>query len=247
MIGLERDAAVQLVSRTTQLAGSRVVAAYLHGSLVSDDFVSGLSDLDVLVVVDQPVPEDAVGPLVDAAAAAGRAAGTDVDLRLVARDVVERADRNPILELGISVRRGRTPEAFVETRRGIELDLLIELSICRQKSEAIIGPDAAEVLFNVPPQWVTEVGVGCIEQWQERPFESKYSDLMVFTACRIWRFATDGVHVSKTAAALWAQQRRPDLEVLQVSLDRRGGVHRDPPVERVVRELLGVVLAEVTG
>ena len=247
MIGRERDAAEQLVSETARRAGSRVIAAYLHGSLVGDDFVAGLSDLDVLVVVDPSVPEDAVGPLVDAAAAAGRAAGTNVDLNLVTREAAVRVNRNPLLELGISVRRDRTPESFVGTRRDIEPDLLNEFSICRQESEAIIGPAAAELLFDVPPLWVTAVGIGQMERWQGLHFEPRYADLMVLTACRIWRFATDGVHVSKTAAALWAHQRRPDLDVLQVALARRGGAQRDPPGEQAVREFLDVVLAEVAN
>jgi predicted nucleotidyltransferase len=239
--------AERLVHDASRQVGADLVSAYLHGSAAGDDFVSGLSDLDVLVVVERQLSDPTVTGLVEAAGAVGRSAGLNVDFRLVTQDAARNADRHPLLEAGLSVRLGEEPDAFVETRRAVEVDLLNEFSLCRDHSILIVGQDAAEVLFDVPSDWVVEVGLDQIQRWQELPFESEYADLMVFTSCRIWQFAADGVHASKSAAARWARNRRPDLEAPQISLDRRNRGSDAEPGEQAVRALLTAVLADLSS
>lgn len=239
--------AERLVDDTSHQVGADLVAAYLHGSAAGDDFVPGLSDLDVLVVVERQLSDATVTSLIEATGAVGRSAGLNVDFRLVTQEAVRNAERHPLLEAGISVRLGREPDAFVETRRDVEVDLLNEFSLCRDHSMPIVGHDAADVLFDVPSDWVVEVGLDQIQRWQELPFESRYADLMVFTSCRIWQFATDGMHTSKSAAARWVRNRRPDLGAPQISLDRRNCGSDSEPGEQAVQELLTAVLADLSS
>jgi predicted nucleotidyltransferase len=239
--------AERLVDAVSGQVGADLLAAYLHGSAAGDDFVPGRSDLDVLVVVEQQLPDPTVVGLVEAAGLVGRSAGLNVDFRLVTQESARNADRHPLLEAGISVRLGREPEAFVETRRAVEVDLLNEFSLCRDHSMPIVGHDAAEVLFDVPSDWTVEVGLDQIQRWRALPFGAKYADLMVFTSCRIWQFATDGVHASKSAAARWVRNRRPDLEAPQISLDRRIRGSDAEPGEPAVRALLRAVLADLSS
>jgi len=44
---------------------------------------------------------------------------------------------------------------------------------------------------------------------------------MVLTACRVWRFATEGLHCSKTAAGRWALARDPSLVAVDEALRQR--------------------------
>jgi hypothetical protein len=88
---------------------------------------------------------------------------------------------------------------------------------------------------------VLAVGVAQLADWQRLPFEPVYAELMVFTACRIWRFAIEGTHSSKTEAAEWVRGRRPDLVAAGSALrGRRGGTS---PTEDAVRELLAAALS----
>jgi predicted nucleotidyltransferase len=238
--------AERLVHDTSYQVDADLVAAYLHGSAAGDDFVPGRSDLDVLVVLEQQLPDPTVAGLVEAAGAVGRSAGMNVDFRLVTKEAARNADRHPLLEAGISVRLGREPDAVMETRRAVEVDLLNEFSLCRDHSVPIVGHDAAEVLFDVPSHWVVEIGLDQIQRWRELPFESTYADLMVFTSCRIWQFATEGVHASKSGAARWVRNHHPDLEAPQISLDRRNRGVRTEPGEQAVRALLTAVLADLS-
>jgi aminoglycoside adenylyltransferase-like protein len=71
------------------------------------------------------------------------------------------------------------------------------------------------------------------------------ADLMVLTACRVWRFTEQGRHSSKTAAGEWALRRDLTLQVVGDALRRRHG----DPAARIdpaqVARLLAVVRARV--
>ena len=72
------------------------------------------------------------------------------------------------------------------------------------------------------------------------PWEPQYGDLMVFTACRVWRFAEESRHCSKSEAAEWALARDASLSAVEAAVRRR---HGDPtPLdEEPVRRLLATV------
>ena len=67
----------------------------------------------------------------------------------------------------------------------------------------------------------------------------------MLTACRVWRFAEEGRHASKAAAAEWALERDPTLGVVGDALQRRHG----DPVARIdpapVARLVAVVRARL--
>ena len=63
----------------------------------------------------------------------------------------------------------------------------------------------------------------------------------MLTACRVWRFAEEGRHASKTAAALWALGRDPTLGVVGDALRRRHG----DPAARIDPMQVARLLAEV--
>ena len=77
--------------------------------------------------------------------------------------------------------------------------------------------------------------------WQAIGDDPPYAELTVLTACRVWRFAEEGRHVSKAAAAEWALGRDPTLGVVGDALRRRHG----DPAARIdpaqVARLLAVV------
>jgi hypothetical protein len=63
----------------------------------------------------------------------------------------------------------------------------------------------------------------------------------VLTACRVWRFADEGRHASKAAAAQWALGRDPTFGVVSDALRRRHG----DPAARIDPAQVARLLAEV--
>jgi Domain of unknown function (DUF4111) len=69
----------------------------------------------------------------------------------------------------------------------------------------------------------------------------------VLTACRVWRFAEEGRHCSKTGAGEWALRRDPTLEVVRCALRQRRGDPAGPIDPAQIRQLLAVVRAQLAG
>jgi Domain of unknown function (DUF4111) len=167
-----------------------------------------------------------------------------VDLRLVTRQVAAWPTPAPPLEAYLRL----TPRSGVrleERRHPGERDLAVELSVCRTHGRSLLGAAPAELLGEVPDRWVVAAGDAQLAAWQAIGDDPPYAELTVLTACRVWRFAEEGRHVSKAAAAEWALRRDPALQVVRDALRQR---HRDSAARidaGQVQQLLAVVRARV--
>jgi hypothetical protein len=128
-----------------------------------------------------------------------------------------------------------------ERRRPGERDLAVELSVCRAHGRRLLGAAPAELIDQVPDRWVVAAGDAQLADWQVIGDDPPYAELTVLTACRVWRFAEEGRHCSKAAAAQWALRRDPTFGVVGDALRRRHG----DPATRIdpaqVARLLGLV------
>jgi Domain of unknown function (DUF4111) len=133
-----------------------------------------------------------------------------------------------------------------ERRHPGERDLAVELSVCRAHGPSLLGAAPAELLGEVPDRWVVAAGDAQLAAWRAIGDDPKHAELTVLTACRVWRFAEEGRHASKAAAAQWALGRDPTLGVVGDALRRRRG----DPAARIdpaqVAWLLAVVRARLT-
>jgi hypothetical protein len=226
--------------------GRAVAGVILHGSLVLGDYLPGRSDVDLLVVVDEPLGDARLAALVEAMASRRAEAPGPVDLRLVTRQVAASPTPAPPLEAYLRL----TPSSGVrveERRHPAERDLAVELAVCRAHGRSLLGAAPAALLGEVPDRWVVAAGDAQLAAWQAIGDDPRYAELTVLTACRLWRFAEKGRHASKAAAAQWALGRDPTLGVVGDALRRR---HRDPAARidpAQVARLLAVVRARLAG
>jgi hypothetical protein len=86
--------------------GEAVAGVILHGSLTLDDYVPGQSDVDLLVVVDDPLTDAQVAALTEAVERQRPRAPGRVDLRVVTRQVAARPAPAPPMELYIEITPG---------------------------------------------------------------------------------------------------------------------------------------------
>jgi hypothetical protein len=219
--------------------GDGLAGLILHGSLVLGDYVPGGSDVDLLAVVEDQLAGAELAALVEAVSS--EEAPGPVDLRLVTRRVAVAPSPLPRMEAYLRIESC----VHVEGVGAPERDLVVELSVCRAHGRALAGPSPAELIGDVPDDWVVNVGRAQLADWQRLEYEPQYGDLMVFTACRVWRFAEERRHCSKSAAAEWVLARDPSLSVVEGALSRRRG-DRTALDERAVRALLTRVLDFLT-
>jgi predicted nucleotidyltransferase len=225
--------------------GETVAGVVLHGSLTLGDYLPGRSDVDLLVVVDEPLTDARLAALTEAVAAQRPAASGRVDLRVVTRQVAAAPTPAPPMEAYLELAPGPGPGVQVERCHPGERDLVVEFSICRAHGRSLAGAAPAELIGEVPHRWVLAVGDAQLADWEAIGDDPKHAQLTVLTACRVWRYAEERRHSSKTAAGEWALQRDPTLQVVRDALRQR---HRDPtaPIDPAqVRRLLGVVRAQL--
>jgi predicted nucleotidyltransferase len=210
--------AARLASGCSDTLGDAVVSVILHGSLTLDDYTPGRSDIDLLVVVGEPLSGDQVAALCDAVDRVRRHSPSRVDLRVVTRASAASPARVPVMEAAFTLRPGKAPE--VESRIA-QPDLLVEFSLARAHGRSIVGGAPEAVIGCVAEPWLLEVGDRQLAAWEELTDDADHAELMVLTACRIWRFATERTHCSKTAAGRWALDRDPSLSVVEEALRQR--------------------------
>ena len=197
--------------------GDHFVAAFLHGSLGLGGFVHGRSDVDILLVAEE------AAPIRRAVASLPMEPPARVDLRVATRRTACSPPREPIVDLHLVLRPGR---AFhIEAESAVELDLLVELALCRAHGRRLLGPAPERVVGPVPGDWLLSVATEQLERWYEQTAAERreHAELIALTACRMWLLAEEGRFASKAAAGDWALTRDPALSAVRGALDRRCG------------------------
>ena len=221
-----------------------VVSAILHGSLTLDDFRPGRSDLDLLLVVDGDLTPSEAQALVAVVRDADPRPADGIDLTVVTRESAAAPAEHPSLELHVG-RYGPSADLEVEGRDEHVPDLWPELSLARADGRALDGADPREIIGAVPSDLVRERGVHWLTVWLDLTDDDKNASLMVLTACRIWRFAAEGTHASKSSAARWALDQDPSLVAVEHALTQRSGGPHTTFGPDDVRRVLETVLQEV--
>jgi predicted nucleotidyltransferase len=194
-----------------------VAGAILHGSLATGAFVPGLSDVDVLVIVTEEPAAAELAALASAVEGLRRGAPARADLCVVTSGTAATPNPTPRVEIFVGLDPGNVRDLEVETRR-TRRDLVVELSVCRARGRSLAGPPPVELIGEVPDEWVMDVGNEVLSTWLGQAYDREMGSFMVFTTCRIWRFAEERVHCSKQEAARWALTRDSSLEVVDSAL-----------------------------
>ena len=200
------------------LGAGELVAAILHGSLATGDFIPGRSDVDLLLVVEHELSDVQIAAILDVAR---HPTVTWLDLQIVTRAVAASPTASSPMELYVGRHDDEPDEA--ETRVSAEPDLVVELRAARAHGRSLAGQDPRDVIGPIPDEWITRYGYQILERWQELADDDRHAELMVLTACRIWAFAATGSIASKASAARWAFERAPSLSAIPAALRRHTG------------------------
>lgn len=220
IVPAEANRALSIVQ---QRLSESLIAAYLHGSAVASE-LRPRSDVDLLVVIDQPM--------------------TSEDRRCLTGELMEISGRYPFdpdgrhpLEVIVFLRSDLAEPLYPARSEFIygewlrheyeagksanpvsDPELTLVLAQSRQEAEPLVGPNARDLLPAIPRsdirRAIRDVLPALIEtlQGDERN--------VLLSLARMWRTAVTGEFVSKDAAADWAAIRLP-VEQADVLTDAR--------------------------
>ncbi len=203
-----------------EVLGPDLIGAYLHGSAVLGGFDARRSDVDVLAV-----SRAGMSAAQQAAAAAalseerlpGPARGLELSVVTLAAAKYPVARAAFELHLTTGPQDGKVVDGH---GHGGDPDLVLHFAVCRAAGR-LLGPGrpADQVLAPVPAGLV-RAQLAAELSWASEQRPGEYA---VLNACRAWRFAADGVLVSKVDGGEWALGRvaRPDQELVVTALARQ--------------------------
>lgn len=210
------------VARVADRTGTRLLAAYVHGSAALGGWVPGRSDIDILFVAADgttPACADQVAHVIQTAGA--QCPGRDVETSLVSASAAR--DPGPPWPYLVHVVAGPDDTVHVSRPDAVspgDQDLLMHYAVCRAAGLAVLGPAASELIGPIGRAAILAYLADELD-WGLANAGESYA---VLNACRAQVYLTDGAIVSKLAGGETALDRGsgPASVITRALAQRRG-------------------------
>ena len=196
----------EFVVQSRNILKDNLVGIYLHGSAVMGCFNARKSDIDLLVVVEEDIPDDIkrlymdmVVPLNEQAPEKG------IELSIVKESVCNSFIYPTPFELHFSVTHlnwyRSNPEDYVEKMKGTDKDLAAHFTIIYHRGKALCGKDIPSVFAQVSSADYMDSIWSDIEGAAEEIFENPM--YMILNLCRVLAYKKEGLILSKQEGGEW--------------------------------------------
>ncbi|HKP51468.1 MAG TPA: aminoglycoside adenylyltransferase domain-containing protein [Chloroflexia bacterium] len=198
-----------LLHQIQLILGTKLVGLYLYGSLVTDDFDRGISDVDLLAAISSDIDEDEFAQLqkmhhdiVDR----NKEWDNRIEIAYLSVDALQtynlRVSKLAIISPG-------EPFHVIEAGK----DWLMNWYVVREKGIALFGPSPKTIIAPVTKEEFIQAVTDHAKSWKDwiehihsRPSQS----YAILTMCRALYAYKNGEQVSKRQAALWAEKELPE-------------------------------------
>ena len=223
------------VERTKEILGENLVGIYLHGSAVMGCFNPEKSDVDLIIVVKEPVPDAVKGAYLEMVAeanAAGPRKGIEMSVvrAAVCRPFVYPTPYELHFSIGHLDRYREDPEAYVRAMKGTDPDLAAHFTILGKRGRCLYGPPIGEVFAEVPREDYWDSIWNDVADAAEEIV--RYPLYLTLNLARVLAFSEEGLVLSKKEGAEWALARVPTdyAPLLRQALREYAG----PPAVRIL-------------
>jgi streptomycin 3"-adenylyltransferase len=210
----------ELAGELADVAADAVVGVYVHGSAVLGDWLPGRSDVDLLIVVTDALPNGVAKQLAAVLAAERDCPGTGVEASVVAAGAasVPRAPYPFIVHITTAPHDRKTVFGVADAG---DADLILHYAVTRDAGWSALGP-RPETVVGAIPDHVVLTQLAAELRWAVTHADESYA---VLNACRALRYREEGVLCSKSDGGAWALSREIEPALVRHALeDRRRGL-----------------------
>lgn len=196
----------EFVMQSRNILEENLVGIYLHGSAVMGCFNPEKSDIDLLVVVKEGIPDGTKRTYMDMVVQLNKMAPEKgIELSIVKENVCNPFVYPTPFELHFSIAHlswyQSNPEDYIEKMKGTDKDLAAHFTIIYHRGKTLYGKDIRDVFEPVSSGDYMDSIWSDIEGAAEEIFENPM--YMILNLCRVLAYKKEGVILSKQEGGEW--------------------------------------------
>ena len=195
------------VSKSRLILGENLVGVYLHGSAVMGCFNPAKSDLDFIVVIAHPMPDETKLAYMDMVLALNAdAPAKGIEMSIVLRSVCKPFVYPTPFELHFSERHikwySENPTDYVQKMNGTDKDLAAHFTVIRERGKCLWGAPVSDVFAEVP---AADYMDSLWEDICDAPDEIENNTMyLTLNLARVLAYKKEGRVLSKKEGGEWA-------------------------------------------
>ena len=203
---LYKELIEQFVTGSKEALGYNLTGIYLHGSAVMGCFQPEKSDIDLLLVVKEEIPDEAKRQFMDMVVELNKQApAKGLELSIVKEEVCNPFVYPTPFELHFSVAHlawyQSNPQEYIEKMKGSDKDLAAHFTITYHRGKTLYGKEISEVFAPVPRENYLDSIWYDIENAAEEIVENPM--YLTLNLCRVLAYTKDGLITSKQEGGEW--------------------------------------------
>lgn len=246
----------EFVSQSKEIFAGNLTGIYLHGSAVMGCFNPEKSDLDLLVVIKEDIPDETKRRFMDMVVVLNeRAPSKGLELSVVKEDVCNPFVYPTPFELHFSIAHLNwyltNPMDYIEKMKGTDKDLAAHFTIIYHRGKVLYGKEIFEVFAPIPREAYLD-SIWCdienaVEEIAENPM------YLTLNLCRGLAYKRDGLIVSKQEGGEWGIRNilQPEFQELIANAMREyqgGEIKADMIYEKATAQKFAeYMLKEIKG
>ncbi len=186
-----------------EILGPELRGVYFVGSVALGGYVPGESDIDIVAVCEEGIP-DARKPLLaeHVFAMTTSCPARGLEFTLYRREIAQASSLAADFEINVNGGPSMDRDIHVHSRTEPGFWYLIDRAVAHRRGAAIAGPPPSELFADVERTALLEAMVQSMRWHRKHEKATLYS---VLNACRAWRFAEEDALGSKLEGADWAR------------------------------------------
>ena len=201
-----KDLLQSFVTQSQKILGDNLIGIYLHGSAVMGCYNKKKSDIDLLVVVEEAIPDNIKHCFLDMVVELNNyAPPKGIELSIVKREVCNPFVYPTPFELHFSVAHlewyKTNPFDYIAKMKGTDKDLAAHFTILSHRGKCLYGKDIQDVFGAVRKEDYFDSIWSDIEEAETEIMDNP--TYMILNLCRVLAYKKEGLILSKQEGGKW--------------------------------------------